>query len=108
MSVRSLTPREVFDLRAKAVQPVTILDVRESWEYERVHLPDCLHIPMDDLRERLDELDREQTYVILCHHGNRSLQVAAFLQNRGFRDVINLAGGIEAWSVSLEPDLARY
>ncbi|MDE2091356.1 MAG: rhodanese-like domain-containing protein [Gammaproteobacteria bacterium] len=108
MSVRSLTPREVFDLRAKAVQPVTILDVRESWEYERVHLPDCLHIPMDDLRERLDELDREQTYVILCHHGNRSLQVAAFLQTRGFRDVINLAGGIEAWSVSLEPDLARY
>jgi sulfur-carrier protein adenylyltransferase/sulfurtransferase len=108
MPVRSLSPREVTDLRAKSVRPVTILDVREPWEYERVHLPDCLHIPMDDLRERLDELDREQTYVILCHHGNRSQLVAAFMQSHGFKDVINLAGGIEDWAVSLEPHLPRY
>ncbi|MGA9855279.1 MAG: rhodanese-like domain-containing protein [Gammaproteobacteria bacterium] len=108
MPVRSLTPRQVTDLQAKSTQPVTILDVREPWEFERVHLPDCLHIPMDDLRERLDELDRERTYVILCHHGNRSQQVAAFMQSRGFKDVINLAGGIEDWAVSLEPGLPRY
>jgi len=108
MPVRSLNPHEVTDLRAKSAQPVTILDVREPWEYERVHLPDCLHIPMDDLRDRLDELDREQTYVILCHHGNRSLQVATFMQSRGFKNIINLAGGIEDWAVSLEPGLTRY
>lgn len=108
MPVRSLTARQVTALRAQSKQPVTILDVREPWEYERVHLPDCLHIPMDDLRERLDELDREQTYVILCHHGNRSQQVASFMQSRGFKDVINLTGGIEDWAVSLEPGLARY
>jgi rhodanese-related sulfurtransferase len=108
MSVRSLTPREVIELRAKSKQPMTILDVREAWEYERVHLPDSVHIPMDDLRERLEDLDREQTYVILCHHGNRSLQVAGYMQSRGFKNVINLAGGIEDWAVNLEPGLARY
>jgi rhodanese-related sulfurtransferase len=108
MPVRSLTPQEVSDLRANSAMPVTILDVREPWEYERVHLPDCLHIPMDDLRERLHELDREKTYVILCHHGNRSRQVAAFMQTRGFKHVINLSGGIEDWAASLEPGLPRY
>ncbi|MGH8396670.1 MAG: rhodanese-like domain-containing protein [Gammaproteobacteria bacterium] len=108
MPVVSLSPREVAELRSKSTQTVTILDIREPWEYERVHLPDCLHIPMDDLRERLDELDREQTYVILCHHGNRSLQVSAFMQAQGFRDVINLSGGIEEWAVSLEPNLPHY
>ncbi len=108
MPIRSLTPKEVAELRAKSPQSVTILDIREPWEIERVQLPDCLHIPMDDLRERLDELDREQTYVILCHHGNRSRQVTAYMQTRGFKDVINLAGGIEDWAALLDPGLKRY
>ncbi|MGH8401986.1 MAG: rhodanese-like domain-containing protein, partial [Gammaproteobacteria bacterium] len=56
MPIRSLTPREVAGLRSDTNEPVTILDVREPWEYERVHLPDCLHIPMDEIRERMDEL----------------------------------------------------
>ncbi len=108
MPIRSLTPREVTDLRTGSDKPVVILDVREPWEYERVHLPDSLHIPMDELRERIEELSPDRTYVILCHHGNRSLQVAAFLQSRGFSKVINLAGGINEWALSLEPGLPRY
>lgn len=106
MPVRSLTPKEVAELQAESV--VTLLDVREPWEFERVHLPGSLHIPMDEVRDRLDELDPEQTYVVVCHHGNRSMQVAAFLQAREFHNVINLTGGIEAWALSLAPDLARY
>ena len=108
MPVRSLTPREVTELRKESGGAVTLLDVREPWEYERVHLPDSLHIPMDALRERLDELHPQQTYVVVCHHGNRSLQVAAFLQARGFQNVINLAGGIDEWALSLAPELPRY
>ncbi|MGB9428846.1 MAG: rhodanese-like domain-containing protein [Gammaproteobacteria bacterium] len=108
MPIRSLTPGEVIELRAKSPEPMTILDVRESWEYERVHLPDCLHIPMDDIRDRLAELNPQQTYVVLCHHGNRSRQVAAFLQSRGFSKAVNLEGGIEAWASSLDPALPRY
>lgn len=108
MSVRSLTPREVVELLSASGTALTLLDVREAWEYERVHLPDCLHIPMDELRARLGELHSEQTYVVFCHHGNRSLQVAAFLQARGFEKVINLTGGIDAWATDCEPSLSRY
>lgn len=108
MPLQSLTPREVADLQSKSGGTLTLLDVREPWEYERVHLPDCLHIPMDDLQARIAELDPQQTYVVLCHHGNRSQQVARFLQTRGFAKVINLAGGIEAWAVELAPQMPRY
>ena len=108
MPLRSLTPREVVELQSKTGAALTLLDVREPWEYERVHLPDCLHIPMDDLRARLTELDPQRTYVVLCHHGNRSRQVTAFLQARGFSQVINLAGGIEAWASELAPQMPRY
>ena len=108
MPVRSLTPREVAELQSASGTALTLLDVREPWEYERVHLPDCLHIPMDELRARLGELNHEQTYVVVCHHGNRSLQVAAFLQARGFSKVINLTGGIDAWTTDCEPSLPRY
>ncbi|MGH8280380.1 MAG: rhodanese-like domain-containing protein [Gammaproteobacteria bacterium] len=104
--MRSLTPQEVVNLQAQA--PVTLLDVRETWEYERVHLPGSVHIPMDDLRARLHELDAARTYVVVCHHGNRSRQVAAFLQSRGFSGVINLSGGLEAWATSVAPDMPRY
>lgn len=106
--VRSLTPREVMELQSKPGAALKLLDVRELWEYERVHLPDCLHIPMDELHARLTELDPQQTYVVLCHHGNRSRQVAAFLQARGFSQAINLAGGIEAWATDLAPQMPRY
>lgn len=108
MPVRSLTPREVIELQSESGAALTLLDVREPWEYERVHLPGCLHIPMDELRARLGELHSEQTYVIVCHHGNRSQQVAAFLQSRGFSQVINLTGGIDAWAADCEPSLPRY
>lgn len=108
MPVRSLTPREVKELQSKPGAALKLLDVREPWEYERVHLPGCLHIPMDELRERLTELDPQQTYVVLCHHGNRSQQVAAFLQARGFSQVMNLAGGIDAWAANLAPQMPRY
>lgn len=106
MPLRSLTPRQVVNLQKDS--PVTLLDVREAWEYERVHLPGSLHIPMDDVRGRLDELDPKQTYVVICHHGNRSRQVAAFMQSHGFPGVINLEGGIEEWAQSIQPDMARY
>ncbi|MHB8424655.1 MAG: rhodanese-like domain-containing protein [Gammaproteobacteria bacterium] len=108
MPVPSLTPREVENLRAETANKVVLLDIREPWECERVRLPGCLHIPMDELTGRLGELNPEQPYVVLCHHGNRSLQVAAFLQSRGFKHVINLAGGIDDWALSLDPGLPRY
>lgn len=89
-----------------------LLDVREPWEVETaaISLPGVAakHIPMGRIPERLDELDPSQSIVCICHHGVRSLQVVAFLERQGFESVYNLAGGIDAWSVEVDPSVPRY
>ena len=96
-----------------AAQPqMLLLDVRELWEVERarIDLPGMttLHIPMNDIAERVHELDAAQPVVCICHHGMRSAQVVAFLQRRGHLRVYNLAGGLDAWSTHVDPAVARY
>ncbi|HSN17315.1 MAG TPA: rhodanese-like domain-containing protein [Gammaproteobacteria bacterium] len=89
-------------------QGAILLDVREPWEYAQVHVEGSRHIPMGQVPGRLGELDPAARYVVMCHHGGRSQQVAQFLSSRGYTQVANLAGGIDAWSLQLEPNLARY
>lgn len=92
-------------------EPV-VLDVREPAELQLASVKadgfTLLTIPMSALVSRLDELDPEQPTACLCHHGGRSMQVAAFLQSRGFAQVANIAGGIDAWSIELDPRVPRY
>lgn len=85
-----------------------LLDVREPWEYAQVHVEGSQHIPMAQVPERLGELDPAAQYVVICHHGNRSQRVADFLASQGYAHVANLAGGIDAWALALDPNLARY
>ena len=85
-----------------------LLDVREPWEVALGTLPGAVTIPMGDVPARVDELNPEQPVVCICHHGMRSLRVAQFLQARGFADVINLAGGTDAWSREVDPTLPSY
>ena len=89
-----------------------LLDVREPWEVDlaAIRLADVPHknIPLRSVPERLDELDRSQSIVCICHHGVRSLQVVAFLERQGFEFVYNLAGGIDAWSLAVDPTVPRY
>lgn len=85
-----------------------LLDVREPWEFERCHIPGALSVPMNTIPSRLAELDPDAQYVCICHHGMRSMQVAAFLESRGYTDVINLAGGVDAWAQQVDPSMARY
>ena len=89
-----------------------LLDVREPWELQlaRIDLPGtaALHIPMNEIPQRLHELDAAQPVVCICHHGLRSAQVVAFLQHRGHARVYNLAGGLDAWSTQGDPAVARY
>jgi len=87
---------------------VVLLDVREPQELEVARVAGALHIPMGDIPQRLDEIDRRQTIVVMCHSGARSLRVAAFLAANGFEAVYNLAGGISAWSRELDPSVPRY
>jgi rhodanese-related sulfurtransferase len=87
---------------------VQLLDVREPEELAIVSLPGALHIPMREIPGRLAELDRDRPVVVMCHSGVRSRHVAGFLLANDFKQVFNLAGGIDAWAVEIAPDLSRY
>lgn len=88
-------------------QPL-LLDVREPWEWEKCHLADSLLIPMREVSQQLDRLDKTQEIVIICHHGIRSMQVARYLELSGFEQVINLQGGIDAWAKQVDQSVALY
>lgn len=85
-----------------------LLDVREHWEYALCALPGSMHVPMREIPARLNELDPSRPIVCICHHGVRSLQVAMFLEHRGFEAVFNLTGGIDAWAKQVDPSMATY
>jgi len=85
-----------------------ILDVREPEEVSLAAFPHATNIPMGDIPSRLSELDPDRETIVVCHHGVRSAQVAIYLARMGFERAINLAGGIDAWSLSADPAVPRY
>ena len=85
-----------------------LLDVREPWEVAIAPLPGAVNIPMGEIGTRHGELDAHRPVVCVCHHGVRSLHVAHFLQRRGFADVLNLAGGVDAWAREVDPAFPTY
>lgn len=85
-----------------------LLDVRENWEVETCHIEGSTHIPMHLIPIRAGELDDDQDIVCICHHGARSMQVAAFLERNGFSRMLNLTGGIHAWAVQVDPSMPKY
>ena len=91
---------------------VVVLDVREGWELQTASIRAenfaFLHIPMSLVPARLSELDPQRPIACLCHHGGRSMQVAAFLAQQGFAHVANVAGGIHAWSTQVDPSVPQY
>jgi rhodanese-related sulfurtransferase len=89
-------------------QPPRLLDVREDWEVELCSLPGIHHLPMQQIPSSLDELERDGEWVVICHHGVRSAQVAMFLERQGFQAVYNLTGGVEAWATEVDSSMRRY
>jgi rhodanese-related sulfurtransferase len=85
-----------------------ILDVREPEEVALAAFPQATHIPMGEVPSRLAELDPDRETVVVCHHGIRSAQVAGYLARMGFERVLNLIGGIDAWSATVDPEVPRY
>jgi rhodanese-related sulfurtransferase len=103
-----ISPQSFAELRQQPNVPL-LLDVREPWEYQSAHLPDSLLMPMGEVASRAhQELDPDAPIVVLCHHGARSLSVTMWLRNQGFEHVQSLAGGIDAWSRSIDPTIPRY
>jgi rhodanese-related sulfurtransferase len=89
-------------------ESVLVLDVREPFEVALAPFPGAIHIPMGDIPSRLTELDPDRETVVVCHRGVRSAQVAMYLAQNGFEHVLNLTGGIDAWSEDADPSTPRY
>lgn len=85
-----------------------LLDVREPNEFAFAQIEGSLHIPLRQLPERVDELDKNLDIVVLCHHGMRSQQACLFLEQYGFDRLYNLKGGIDAWSLTCDISIPRY
>jgi rhodanese-related sulfurtransferase len=107
--VEQIRPAELKAL-LDAGQPVYLLDVRNPDEYAHCRLPGSHLIPLPELPHRLDEVEPPAgaKVVVYCHHGIRSLSGAAILSQAGFPGAASLAGGIEAWSVLIDPAVPRY
>ena len=82
--------------------------MREPFEVSLAPFPGATHIPMRDILSRLAELDPDREIVVVCHHGVRSALVAMHLARIGFEHVLNLSGGIDAWSETADPATPRY
>lgn len=85
-----------------------LLDVREIWEYQLVHIEGAVSIPLGELPRRSRELLPVDEIVVYCHHGMRSLDAAYLLQQLGFKSVLSVAGGIDRWAKEIDPDMQRY
>ena len=92
---------------ASRPQPL-LLDVREPWEYEKARIGGAQLVPMREVPARIQEIDQDRDVVAICHHGGRSQQVALFLEKAGYTKVHNLAGGVDAWSRTVDPTVPLY
>ena len=87
---------------------VTFLDVREDSELAICRLEGALHIPMAEIPQRADSLPKDGSLIVVCHHGMRSANVQQYLEAKGFRNIMNLAGGIHGWALEVDTEMARY
>ncbi len=105
-----VTPRQVRQMLNEGV-PCALIDCRTPREYSLVHIPDGVLVPLQELSVRTQELEdlaQDSKLVIYCHHGARSMQMATVLRHQEIRDVYSMAGGIDLWSIDIDPSLPRY
>ncbi len=97
-----------LERRMKSGPPFILLDVREPFEFEMAQIDGANLIPLGELPGRWQELDREKEIFVFCHSGVRSARAAEFLRSAGFPRVASVAGGIDAWSEEIDPNVPRY
>ena len=102
-----IEPEELAQ-RLKEKPPIAVVDVRSREEWDAVHLEESQFLTQELMQEMLTSWPKEREIVFVCHHGVRSLDAAAFFAGHGFTDAKSLAGGIDVWSVQVDPSLPRY
>jgi len=107
MAAEEIAPKELKS-RLDAHPAPVLLDVREDWETKLCRLPNAVHIPIEEIELRVEELTPGDEIVVYCHQGVRSAAVANWLRQLGFTNVRNLAGGLDAWARTVDPSMRRY
>ncbi len=103
---KSITVSELKS-RLDAGESPMLLDVREPWEYEAARIEGSTLVPMREIETRFGELDPSAETVVICHHGTRSAFITQLLDRAGFDNVLNLEGGVDAYS-QVDATLPRY
>ncbi len=103
-----ITPQDLKARLDRNDRPL-LLDVRQDWETKLCRLENAVHIPIEEIELRTDELSPNDEIVVYCHQGVRSAAVAQYLREQhGFNNVKNLAGGLDAWARTVDPTMRRY
>jgi len=97
-----------LDAMRKGGKPHMLLDIREPQEIDICAIDGSVHIPMNTLPDNLARVPKDKPVVVMCHMGGRSAQVTHWLRAQGYDNVVNLAGGISAWSAEIDPSVPRY
>ena len=107
--MKQMTATELRDFLASGVSPVKI-DVREDVELQYGVIDGAIHIPMHSVPGQLNALEKHKndTIVLICRSGKRSQQIGEFMEQMGFTDVINLAGGMNAWAKDVDTNMTVY
>jgi len=107
MNDLEISPREVKE-RLNRGEKVLLVDVREPWEYSQCRIAGSVLIPMGMIPANLQQLDGDDDVICYCHHGMRSLDVANWLRSQGVASAKSMAGGIDRWSMEIDPAIPRY
>ena len=102
-----IAPQQL-DTRLREGAAITVLDVREPYEWAIARLPQARLVPLSSLPSAVNTLDRNADIVVYCHHGARSAAAVNWLRDQGFDHVLNLVGGIDRWSLDVDPAIRRY
>ena len=99
---------EVLELKKMLKnKEVVLVDVREPYEVEICNIKGSLFIPMNEIPQNIEQLDKEKKYAVMCHSGVRSLHVSNYLNSLGY-STLNVTGGIERWATVVDKNMNRY
>jgi len=104
--IDDLNPKEFQNYLSN--NETVLIDVREKWELDLCKIEGAINCPMSTIAESFSDLNPDDTIAVYCHHGMRSMQVATFLISKDFQSLVNLQGGIDAWSREIDPSVGRY
>jgi rhodanese-related sulfurtransferase len=104
--MNQISPQEL-KARLDRRDPIVLLDVRQDWETTLCRLENAVHIPIEEIEYRAEELNLDEI-VVYCHVGQRSAAVAEYLTQLGFKNAKNLPGGLDYWAQTVDPAMRRY